>query len=282
MFSKPTCGWTNWSINGHKIGSISYLSDVPAEFINACCDYLLQPTGFNLVLDGEGNDKGLSLIGNYFCTYSFHGEKPPYLTEITAVSDFILANTDDGPKYIKKLLKEAINDFERDFELWATWKPGIYEEADEIAEGKASLQSLINKGKNFLTIASPSEMELGNFLFGNSRGDFALDRDIAEAAFNEVFGEGIFDTYGYLEDNHYTKGKTQRGGYENNVFSINPYYWGDDDSIAEEPNFFYKPDGIEICWYKYMFRDSYSNVPLSYEKLVEIFRKSLESMKESK
>ena len=83
MFTQPNCGWTQWSINGHKIGSISYLSDVPAEFINACCVYLRNPVGFNLVFDGEGNDSGLSLIGEYFCTYSFHGDEPPYLTSIS-------------------------------------------------------------------------------------------------------------------------------------------------------------------------------------------------------
>lgn len=149
MFSTPKFGWTSWKISGHKIGSISYIDDVPFIFINTCCDYLTNPVGFNIVFDGEGNDHGLSLIGNYFCTYSFQGEEPPYLSEITPVSDFIL-DKKDGIKFIEKLLEEALNDFEQDFDFWAEWNPGLYEEETEIEEERKALSTLLDKAKDIL------------------------------------------------------------------------------------------------------------------------------------
>lgn len=44
------------------------------------------------------------------------------------------------------------------------------------------------------------------------------------------------------------------------------------------PNFFYKPEGIEIRWYKYPLRDAYSNTLLTKEKLWEIFEMCIESI----
>ena len=281
MFTRPNCGWTEWEINGHKNGSVSYCDDVPAIFITACCNYLKNPIGFNLVLDGEGNDHGLSLIGNYFCAYSFHGEEPPYLTEITPVSDFILYDTDDGPEFVEKMLREAINDFERDFDLWSRWNPGLYEDEEEITEEADRLRELIEYGKETLAKKPHHMPELGNLIFGNSRGEYPVDRKSIEDVFSEAFGD-IFSYNGFLEDPKYTGRKTNRGGYENDTFCIEPYYWGDDDDIAELPNFIYKPENIEISWYKYWFRDSYSNVPLDVDKAREIFKACRKSMDEEK
>ena len=55
-----------------------------------------------------------------------------------------------------------------------------------------------------------------------------------------------------------------------------PYYWGDDEEVKKLPNFVYKPENIEIRWYKYPFRDSYSNVPVDEEKMIEITEKCIE------
>ena len=94
-------------------------------------------------------------------------------------------------------------------------------------------------------------MELGNMIFGNSRGEYPIeDRENWQDKFWEIFDD-VFDYYGYYEkfkeDPEHT---TDRGGYENDVFLINPYYWGEDDDIAVLPNFVYKPVGWEIQWYK--------------------------------
>jgi hypothetical protein len=49
------------------------------------------------------------------------------------------------------------------------------------------------------------------------------------------------------------------GEYENDVFAIRPYYWGDDESRQELPNFEYKTTGFKLNWYKYPLRCSYMN-----------------------
>lgn len=273
MFAKPNIGWTKWEINGHKIGSVSYVDDVPFEFITACCNYLKNPVGFNLVLDGEGNDSGLTLLGNYFCAYSFNGSEPPYVTDLTPVSDFILTDSNDGPEFVEKLLAEAIEDFERDFDLWSEWNPGIYPEDKEIEA--ENLQDLIDMGKDILAKKPYQIPEIGNLLWGHAKNEYPVDRALTEDAFYSAFGE-LFDLYGYLEDKNYPE--TDRGGFENDVFAINPYYWGSDENIADIPNFIFKPEGITIEWYKYMFRDAYSNKALDPEKIKEMFRICRESM----
>lgn len=81
--------------------------------------------------------------------------------------------------------------------------------------------------------------------------------NIPREQFQKLFGNWLFDNgfdgYGYLENN-IDRDKTDRGGFENDVFLINPYYWGDDEKIMYEPNFKYKPLDLEIRWYKYPMR----------------------------
>lgn len=115
-------------------------------------------------------------------------------------------------------------------------------------------------------------MELGNLLFGNSRGKFAIDnRNIVNSvAWQNLLKACRLDTYGY---NYGKNNTTQLGGYENDLFMINPYFWGEDDDLCEIPNFLYKPTGLEIRWYKYPFRDSYMNQNLSDNQLKYIWEK---------
>ena len=102
-------------------------------------------------------------------------------------------------------------------------------------------------------------IEMGNLLFGNSRGDYAFpDRDIVESdewvALRVALG---VDSYGHTEaDNRYGN---DRGGYDDGTICVNPYYWGDDEDEAAKPNFLDRRIGLEIRWYKYPFRDSYMN-----------------------
>ena len=127
-------------------------------------------------------------------------------------------------------------------------------------------------------------MELGNLLFGNSRGRFAVPRGIGEddfiwqETFIEFMDEIGLDGYGYVENDELEKYKTERGGFENNTFIINPYYWGEDEEVMKEPNFVFKPTGFTIDWYKYPLRDSYSNKEITLEELKEILRICKESV----
>ena len=65
------------------------------------------------------------------------------------------------------------------------------------------------------------------------------------------------DEYGCFQGND--------GIFENEVFAIRPYYWGNDEEEMAKPNFVYKPDNLEIRWYKYPLRDSYSNQELTVD-----------------
>ena len=120
------------------------------------------------------------------------------------------------------------------------------------------------------------EPELGNILYGNSRGNYPIHpRRKFEKAFEETLGE-FFDGYGYIKEDRLS---TDRGGFQNEIFSIEPYYWGDDEDIAILPNFVYKPSNIEMSWYKYPFRDAYSNIMLTPDEARKIFEICADSMR---
>jgi hypothetical protein len=119
-------------------------------------------------------------------------------------------------------------------------------------------------------------MELGNMFFGNSRGLFEFpDRDIVNSNEWETLCKKAQVDVGYgapeVEREFY--------GFDNDVFTIRPYYWGEDEAEEELPNFVYKPIGFEIEWYKYAFRDSYMNFDLSKKQILEIFKKCAKSIK---
>lgn len=115
------------------------------------------------------------------------------------------------------------------------------------------------------------QMELGNMMFGHSRGKYPFpDRDIVyDKVWTDLLKLAHSDPHGYTNDCRY---ENTRGGYEDEVFAIRPYWWGDDDSEeVDAPNFLYKPTGLEIRWYKYPFRDSYMNQELSADEVLAIF-----------
>lgn len=63
-------------------------------------------------------------------------------------------------------------------------------------------------------------MELGNMIFGNSRGNYPVDRDLQDE-FYELMQAMGFDGYGFHDR------ADDRGVFENEVFWMRPYYWGD-------------------------------------------------------
>lgn len=129
-----------------------------------------------------------------------------------------------------------------------------------------------------------SKIELGNLFFGHSRGNFPIEpRRAMEEIFFDFFDQLNLDTYGYPDNNKLINGLSENTvkdsyGFGNDVFEIRPYYWGDNDEVFQLPNFIYKPENIEIRWYKYPFRDSYSNVQLNTVKLRVICDKCKESL----
>ena len=115
-------------------------------------------------------------------------------------------------------------------------------------------------------------IELGNLLFGNSRGNYAIERDDWQDPFVEFLDRNGFTSHGYKE------GSDERC-FENDTFIIRPYYWGDDEDIAELPNFEYKPTGFTISWYKYPMRDAYASHDISNEEFLAIIKACEDSLK---
>jgi hypothetical protein len=98
------------------------------------------------------------------------------------------------------------------------------------------------------------KMELGNLIFGNSRGEYPLERG---AGFEEELCR-LFDAYAPNRDNSWLGYGEE---FENDTFSVFPYYWGDctcgfdDYEYTEEhsPSCFQKEleqEKLKIGWTK--------------------------------
>lgn len=129
------------------------------------------------------------------------------------------------------------------------------------------------------------EIELGNLFFGHSRGEYCFpDRELVDCPeWRNLLEVTNSDFYGYASEwDNPLSNVNDRGGYENDVFAINPYWWGDDENREEclKPNFLFKPTGFEITWYKYPFRDSYMNKDYSEEQIKQVWSVCIESVKE--
>ena len=104
-----------------------------------------------------------------------------------------------------------------------------------------------------------------------------LNREKFQDIFSNFLEKGGFDCYGIhngQEDDLPSGGS----GLENDTFIIRPYYWGDDDAIAELPNFVYKPLNLEIIWYKYALRDAFCNQDITPYELANILDDCLRSL----
>lgn len=119
--------------------------------------------------------------------------------------------------------------------------------------------------------ATVGDLELGNLMFGNSRGEYLIeDREEYQEIFCDFLERNGFD-FGGWHDKYGDK-------YENDTFIIRAYYWGEDENIAALPNFVYKPTGFEIRWYKYPMRNAFANQDISLKEFEEIMRDCDKSM----
>lgn len=119
-------------------------------------------------------------------------------------------------------------------------------------------------------------MELGNLIYGNSRGEFEVERD-----WNDIFCELTY----YIAETFYNTGYGIFP-FDCEKFTILPYQWDcaceDEhklDCLCLAPNFLYKPTGFMIKWYKYPFRDSYMNQQLTKAQFKEMIMDCLQSIK---
>lgn len=99
------------------------------------------------------------------------------------------------------------------------------------------------------------------------RDMFPIERGEWETAFRAFLlscgfdeGYGYFNAQTYTGDVRYHVATAQNGmWYEDDVFIVRPYYWGNAGGEGRKPNFVYKPTGFEMHWYKYPLRDAYAN-----------------------
>lgn len=128
-------------------------------------------------------------------------------------------------------------------------------------------------------------MELGNAMFGNSRGEHPVDRSLQELFQTEILYALGMDGYGEFREK-LPEGWTELSpvGHTNGVYTVRPYFWGDcsEECVSADlpdheciptcpcvlPNFEHHPSGFTLKWYKYSLRDSYSSAPLTAELIM--------------
>lgn len=113
------------------------------------------------------------------------------------------------------------------------------------------------------------DVELLYLITGHVPSKFLIDREALQDIFCDFLRDIGFDYYGHQTNSSLIKTKYSDDycSADNEVFTIRPYYWGDDESIYNLPNFVYKPENIEIKWYKYPLRSGTCNIDLHADKL---------------
>ena len=121
-------------------------------------------------------------------------------------------------------------------------------------------------------------MELGNMLFGNSRGDYAVNRSL-EPLFLDALRRAGFDERGFRrgwESDRPAPTPYNADATATHHFVIQPYVDDDLENAALVPNFLDRTTGLKLRWYKKPLRDSYANYQLTEEMLVPILDRLVE------
>lgn len=66
--------------------------------------------------------------------------------------------------------------------------------------------------------------------------------------------------------------------FENNTFIIHPYSWNEDSD--NDWNFYHKPSGFKLRWYKYPLRSPEANMGITHEQFYAILQDCMNSTKE--
>lgn len=126
-------------------------------------------------------------------------------------------------------------------------------------------------------------MELDNMLFGNSRGDYKVNRKF-EDMFIAALNEAGFDELGICRT--WKSSTPAPPPYDNRAtathhFVIQPYVFDELDNAVLCPNFFDRTTGLKLRWFEYPLRDSYANYDLTEEMLVPILQRFVEECHEN-
>jgi len=299
MLNKPRHGWTDIEYNGTYLGCASYLDNVPLLILTALYERLVNKTNkFEVSFDAEGYYFGLSEI--FYGLYAWkEGDNLEIISDDLCIGED--GDIDNIETVLRNISKEVISDIEENFEDWSKFCVYVDKELDkesynkELQENTRQLQEALDKLKE--QIDKPyHEMELGNMIFGHSRGKYPIPRGEWQDKFGELLTLG-FDSYGHITsdilDKKYGKTKESKEGpikfmdeeytpyihyFDNGTFMLNAYYWGDEEDLIEFPNFIYYPINYQMNFYKYPLRDSYANQELTYKQFCDMIDKCKESL----
>ena len=279
MLNISSNGGVDIYINNNFIGCATNPESAVFDTLETFYGYLSgNISSLEIVYEGEDYEFGLTEIASTIYSFGYYTDGTMSKPELSSVR----CENNSPYAFIRNLSKEVISDIESNFDNWVNV---CCEDSDDFYRSttKEDLEKLILELTPYL---NGHEMEIGNLLFGNSRGNFPLQREGFEEEFNRLISLG-FDSYGHADDflEKYMKridGKTSHVHvFDNGTFMINPYYWGEDEELMKLPNFVYYPDNLEINWYKYYFRDSYVNKPITLEYFKEVVDRCIESIKEN-
>ena len=149
---------------------------------------------------------------------------------------------------------------------------GVLRELEYIRNAEKGYIILHFQKDETLTVSGngSTAMEIGNMLFGHSRGKYPVERDLCEPLMTPLWDALPFPSPDCIEE------------YETDVFVVRPYYWGDKEEMARLPNFLHKPTGFELRWYKYPLRDAYVNQKIPLHKFRMIIDECVASIKKQK
>ncbi len=86
------------------------------------------------------------------------------------------------------------------------------------------------------------------------------------------------DHYGQTDSDN----ANEFGGYHNEIFDIRPYYYDtfydEKQKVIPQRNFEFRPDGLEMTWYKYPWRAASSNKEISRRYIEDVYRRCIESV----
>lgn len=109
-------------------------------------------------------------------------------------------------------------------------------------------------------------------------GRVPIKRDWHEDTFHEMLEKIGCNGYGHLDDDNENGDHEFMASLEvafdeddpkrhyvidTPLFTLRPFYWGDDSDVCSLPNFTYKPWDYNVEWYKYPMRDAYGNFHIS-------------------
>ena len=125
---------------------------------------------------------------------------------------------------------------------------------------------------------------------------YRCSKNIRESVLEEGLpvAADLDDIIYYYKENYYTYDKKENlflkvkpvleehDYFDNGIFELRPYYWGDATAIITKPNFVHKRTGTSLFWYKYPLRGAYFNFnapsPEEFEKIINECIESLEGI----